>query len=407
MLSYSTQPLKKLPCGQATISQNGKHHHLPFPAQVHQQLVNLAPSGRISSRVFVEMLEDLTALTAGEEILPDLWMDLNAGQLEALAQQVAPAGSGESASGGSGGATVEWPSFLLAAAKPWPRPTQRELLKTLRRFREADAGNTGHVTLDQYKSVRLWWKGDPPTKKKPAPEEGEGGGGGGGLIGTGAGKNHDDHALPHAEEALDAFPEDPSAPYPYDRTAHVQRLFFEFFTDQKASPMLLDYENFLFFFCVDPDPFVGFTNALALSMNKTVPNVKDKIVELATGRKEGAGADDHHADGKTGGGGGAVESTTNVPKITGSDGQEILVSGTPNRGRDAANAAPAAEGAGEGGVTRIDSMEESAASLKNVTLTLDGLHRCLHHGEYSIAQTNDFNVENPEDIASRYGCMDV
>ena len=51
-------------------------------------MVNLAPSGRVSSRVFVEMLEDLTALTAGEEILPDQWMDLNVGQLEALAQQV-------------------------------------------------------------------------------------------------------------------------------------------------------------------------------------------------------------------------------------------------------------------------------------------------------------------------------
>ena len=91
-------------------------------------MVNLAPSGRISARVFVEMLEDLTALTAGEEILPDLWMDLNAGQLEALSQQVAPAsGSGAALAGGGvgvGGAMVEWPSFLLAASKPWPRPTQ-------------------------------------------------------------------------------------------------------------------------------------------------------------------------------------------------------------------------------------------------------------------------------------------
>ena len=118
------------------------------------------------------MLEDLTALTAGEEILPDLWMDLNAGQLEALSQQVAPAsGSGAALAGGGvgvGGAMVEWPSFLLAASKPWPRPTQRELLKTLRRFREADADQSGSLTLDRYKSVKLWWTSEPPTKASVA-----------------------------------------------------------------------------------------------------------------------------------------------------------------------------------------------------------------------------------------------
>ena len=281
------------------------------------------------------MLEDLTALTAGEEILPDLWMDLNAGQLEALAQQVAPA-SGDVAGGGvSGGATVDWPSFLLAASKPWPRPTQRELLKTLRRFREADAGNVGQVTLDQYKSVRLWWKADPPTKKDKIAASNDNNdkdaadNAGGNAPRDNDKNNNNNHEL----TTMINFPDDPSAPYPYDRTAHVQQLFFEFFTDQKASPMLLDYTNFLFFFCVDPDPFVGFTKALALSMNKIVPNVRDKIVELATGRKraateeeEGSGGGGGGGGATAGGGGGKGDSTaTAVPKITGSDGQEILM----------------------------------------------------------------------------------
>ena len=80
------------------------------------------------------------------------------------------------------------------------------------------------------------------------------------------------------------------------------------------------------------------------SMNKIVPNVKEKIVELATGRKAAeeeeaaaaaaAGGGAGGAGGSGGGGGkggkgGAGDAS--VPKITGTDGQEILVAAPPQR----------------------------------------------------------------------------
>lgn len=296
-------------------------------SQVHQQLINLAPSGRIATRVFVDMLEDLTSLTAGEEILPDKWMDLNTGQLEAISQQVAPFGE-----------HVEWLAFLIGISKPWPTPSQRQLLKTLRRFRETDDEKRGTVTFDQYKGVPLWWTSDMHN----------------------------------------VISDNPNEPYPYDRTLHIQHLFFTFFTDQKASLQQLDYENFLFFFCMDPDPFEGFTKALALSMDKPVPNISEKLTELATGRSAQEEKDAAAAAGGTESTGGGL------PKITGTDGQEILV------------ASPA--------VVQRDGSEDKEAKHdvgRNVTVTLDGFHRALHHGDFPINQTNNFYVDDPEDPFSK------
>ena len=38
-------------------------------------------------------------------------------------------------------------------------------------------------------------------------------------------------------------PDDPSAPLPFDRTTHIQRLFFDIFADENCEPPMLDYKN--------------------------------------------------------------------------------------------------------------------------------------------------------------------
>ena len=54
----------------------------------------------------------------------------------------------------SDGEYVDWRTFLLAAAQPWPQPTQTQLLDTLALFADMDTKKTGYVTREQYDRVR-------------------------------------------------------------------------------------------------------------------------------------------------------------------------------------------------------------------------------------------------------------
>ena len=53
----------------------------------------------------------------------------------------------------SDGECIDWRAFLLAAAQPWPTPTQGELLETLERFKDMDQKLSGYVTREQYDRV--------------------------------------------------------------------------------------------------------------------------------------------------------------------------------------------------------------------------------------------------------------
>ena len=52
------------------------------------------------------------------------------------------------------GEYVDWRAFLLAASKPWPDPTQTQLLQARCAFETMDQQNTGWVTREQYDKVR-------------------------------------------------------------------------------------------------------------------------------------------------------------------------------------------------------------------------------------------------------------
>ncbi len=65
-------------------------------------------------------------------------------QLETIANQMSPDGE-----------YVDWRAFLLAAAHPWPIPSQQDLLDTLQQFKEMDQQNEGVITREQYDRVSV------------------------------------------------------------------------------------------------------------------------------------------------------------------------------------------------------------------------------------------------------------
>ncbi|XP_022100241.1 sperm flagellar protein 2-like isoform X2 [Acanthaster planci] len=216
---------------------------------LHHQFMSSAPSGFISNKAFVDTLSDMTALTHGTEALPDNWMGLNLHQLEQLSTILSPDCE-----------YVDWRTFMLQVAQPWPQPSQAQLLETLQGFKAVDTLNVGIVTREQFEQVRLWYTADP------SPPE----------------------------------PNDPSKPLPFDRVTHVQKFLFDIFADQASQPPVVDYTNMLLYFSVDQDAMNGLFRALSIASAKHMPrpqlediesrekqldqlNVMKEVVEVITG----------------------------------------------------------------------------------------------------------------------------
>ena len=79
------------------------------------------------------------------EALPDNWMKLTPPQLDNLAQSLSPDSE-----------YIDWRTFLLQTAQPWPQPSQAQLLETLQRFYDADVLNAGMITRDQFEQVSVF-----------------------------------------------------------------------------------------------------------------------------------------------------------------------------------------------------------------------------------------------------------
>ncbi|XP_060763070.1 sperm flagellar protein 2-like [Neoarius graeffei] len=125
---------------------------------------------------------------------------------------------------------VDWRQVLLSAARPWPLPSQTQLIKTLTHFREIDTAGGGVITLQQYLQVELWF---PTQRELPVP---------------------------------DGSPE----PQLYDRLTNLRKFFFTLFSDSAHSLPVCDYMNMLLYFCAHPDPARGFTRALSLVTQHTL-----------------------------------------------------------------------------------------------------------------------------------------
>ncbi|MCJ8745312.1 hypothetical protein PDJAM_G00128940 [Pangasius djambal] len=110
---------------------------------LHSHLLNIAPTGLVSCGILCEVL----TLCVGSDVLSEAWMRLTDSQDCGM---------------------VDWRQFLLSAARPWPLPSQTQLINTLAHFREIDTAGGGVITLQQCLQVELWF---PTQRELPVPDD--------------------------------------------------------------------------------------------------------------------------------------------------------------------------------------------------------------------------------------------
>nr|KAG5711746.1 hypothetical protein BaRGS_023510 [Batillaria attramentaria] len=106
---------------------------------LYKQFSSIAPTGIMSSKSFVETLENIVSVSIGMETLPDVWMHITPGQIQEIATALATETD-----------YVDWRRLLLALTWPIPTPTQQQLLDMLAKFRDMDQKKTGFITRQQF-----------------------------------------------------------------------------------------------------------------------------------------------------------------------------------------------------------------------------------------------------------------
>ncbi|XP_065828319.1 sperm flagellar protein 2-like isoform X2 [Oscarella lobularis] len=190
-----------------------------------EQLSEVAPSGVVSGRAFIQKMQELQSLSFGEEVMPELWSSMSPRKLEELAMMLVP----------SDADYLDWRHFLTLASLPWPKTTQASLLDTLRRFREVDSQGHGNLSQHDYMKVHLWY-----------------------------------FSMPHDR----SLPYDPSQPLTYDRDYNLKQAFFHIFKDKFDADGVekVNYVNLLLNFCVDEDPVRGVFRALSVATGHPLPD---------------------------------------------------------------------------------------------------------------------------------------
>ncbi|XP_046988570.1 sperm flagellar protein 2-like [Schistocerca americana] len=116
---------------------------------LRKRLHRLAPSGNMPERAFVSLLEDclFSATVEGEEpILPPIWMELQAADLQNIVHKVF--GSQE---------CVDWRDFLIYGLD-LEYPTEEDILDVRRQFRVMDVDGTETVSFRDYQRVVFWFE---------------------------------------------------------------------------------------------------------------------------------------------------------------------------------------------------------------------------------------------------------
>ncbi|XP_056402639.1 sperm flagellar protein 2 isoform X2 [Hyla sarda] len=204
-------PVENPPGATLTVSQLRR---------LHKQFLQVAPDGLMSSKLFSDILVDLTSMTLGDDALPDVWMHLPLSEIQEITSVLSDSSN-----------SIHWRKFLLSVSSPWPYPSLPQLLKTLQRFKAVDDTGCGTVREEQYNKVELWFTGKTET------EETE--------------------------------PEDPTEPLPFNRLEHLIRFFFDLFAEH-TEPPCLDYTDMLLYFASYPDPQEGFYRALSVTIGRPV-----------------------------------------------------------------------------------------------------------------------------------------
>uniref|UniRef100_A0A8C5LXN1 Sperm flagellar 2 n=1 Tax=Leptobrachium leishanense TaxID=445787 RepID=A0A8C5LXN1_9ANUR len=191
---------------------------------LYEQFIQVAPEGLVSSKLFSEILADLT-MNIRNDALPDLWMNLSHSAIQEITSALCLNSD-----------VVNWRTFLLSTSLPWPYPSVSQLLDTLHRFQDTDEDRCGTIDEESYKQAQLWFTGK-------------------------------------AEET-----ENPTDP-PFNRLEHLIKFFFIMFADQQRDPPLLDYTEMLLYFASHPDPKEGFYRALSVATGKLLQkNPEDNVL---------------------------------------------------------------------------------------------------------------------------------
>ncbi|XP_075697993.1 sperm flagellar protein 2 [Rhinoderma darwinii] len=186
--------------------------------RLHKQFLLVAPSGLMSSKLFSDILMDLTSMTIGDDALPDLWMHLSLSEVQEITSVLS-----------DGSDSVNWRKFLLSVSCPWPYPSLFQLLKTLQRFKAVDNSGSGTVHEEHYSQAELWFR----------------------------------------EKSEETEPEDPTERLPFNRLQHLIRFFFDLFAESSQPPRL-DYTDMLLYFASHPDPMEGLYRALSVTIGRPV-----------------------------------------------------------------------------------------------------------------------------------------
>jgi len=116
---------------------------------IHEHLVNAAPSGIMTGEDFVWLLRRLVADGGGP--LPLEWMSSDEEVINKRLSQLQQALD----IGDCG--TISWREFLVCAVLP-SYPNTVDLLEMRKAFGVADTDGDSRVTMDEYKSVKLWFE---------------------------------------------------------------------------------------------------------------------------------------------------------------------------------------------------------------------------------------------------------
>jgi len=116
---------------------------------IHEHLLNTAPTGTITSEDFVWLLRRMVADGCGP--LPLEWVSTDEEVITQRLQRL------QQALDTSDCGSLSWREFLITAALP-SYPTTSEILEMRKAFAAADTDGDSRVTMDEYKSVPLWFE---------------------------------------------------------------------------------------------------------------------------------------------------------------------------------------------------------------------------------------------------------
>ncbi|XP_057298976.1 sperm flagellar protein 2-like isoform X2 [Hydractinia symbiolongicarpus] len=174
----------------------------------------IAPSGLVNIKAFVNVVTDMTASTACLETVPERWLNITPTQLGTITSELA-----------INNEYINWKEFMVYLSVPYPIPSANDLRNAVTGYQSADPTSSGVITDTDYQQIPIWLE-----------EQGE-----------------------HLEEK-------------YDRAKNLKQIFFEIFSFETCEGDLLNYKDMLLYFVTSDDALDGLLTALSIVSGLTLPD---------------------------------------------------------------------------------------------------------------------------------------